>query len=98
MNFLINCGISKDIINQIEYNNSDQMLEDAEWNMDRVVSSIKYLKEIGINQINNILINRFDIVMRGRKSLEKQIDRKKDLNIVEAINSDFSNLYYLDQI
>ena len=98
MKFLLNCGISKEIINQIEYNNSEQILENAEWNIERVVSSIKYLKEIGINQINNILINRFDIVMRGRKNLEEQIDRKRDINIVAAINSDFNNLYYLDQI
>ena len=98
MNFLLNCGISKDIINEIIYNNSNQIIEDAEWNMDRVVSSIQYLKEIGINEVNNILINRFDIILRGRKSLEEQIDKKKDINIVEQINRDFSNLYYLDQI
>ena len=93
MNFLLNCGITKETLDIIKNNNTEQTKLDAEWNMERVVSSLQYLNEIGISQINSILINRFDIVLRGRKNLE---DRIND-DIVNKINSDFSNIYYLDE-
>ena len=97
MNFLLNCGVSKETLNMIKYNNSEQTLLDAEWNAERVVSSLQYLNEIGISQINNILINRFDIVLRGRKSLEDKINNISIKDIVGKINKDISNICYLDE-
>lgn len=97
MNFLLNCGVSKETIDVIKINNNEQTLLDAEWNMERVVSSLQYLNEIGIKQISNILINRFDIVLRGRKSLENKINNLSENDIVNKINSDISNISYLDE-
>lgn len=97
MNFLLNCGVSKEILDKIKINNTEQTMLDAEWNMERVVSSLQYLNEIGINQINNILINRFDIVLRGRKSLENKINKLSIKDIVSKINNDISNICYLDE-
>ena len=97
MNFLLNCGVSKETIDVIKINNNEQTLLDAEWNMERVVSSLQYLNEIGIKQISNILINRFDIVLRGRKSLENKINDLSENDIVNKINNDISNISYLDE-
>ena len=58
MNFLLNCGISEDIVKKIENNNSKQTFLDAEWNIERVVSSIIFLDKIGIKNLNKILINK----------------------------------------
>ena len=96
MKFLSDCGISDEIIKKVIANNSDQTIMAAEWNIERVVSSLDYLKELGITQINKILINRFDILLRGRDNLEKIIGELKNNNIVDLINEDIKYIYYLD--
>ena len=96
MNFLKDCGISNEIIKKIISNNSEQTIMAAEWNIERVVSSLEYLEEIGITQINKILINRFDILLRGRDNLEKIIKGSKKDNVVDLINEDIKYIYYLD--
>lgn len=96
MEFLLDCGISLESVQKAVVSNSTQTILDAEWNIDRVVSSIDYLNEIGIKQIDKILINRFDILLRGRQSLEK-IFNKLDVNkIIDLINKDIKYIYYLD--
>jgi len=96
MNFLKDCGISNEIIKKVISNNSEQTIMAAEWNIERVVSSLEYLEEIGVTQINKILINRFDILLRGRDNLEKIIKESKKDNVVDLINEDIKYIYYLD--
>jgi len=97
MDFLLNCGISEDILRKVEVNNSKQTILDAEWNMERVVSSIDYLNRIGIKQINKILINRFDIVLRGEKNLKEKFEKMGTKELVDKINKDIKNICYLDK-
>jgi len=97
MDFLLNCGISEDILRKVEVNNSKQTILDAEWNMERVVSSIDYLSRIGIKQINKILINRFDIVLRGEKNLKEKFEKIGTKELVDKINKDIKNICYLDK-
>ena len=93
MDFLLNCGISEDILRKVEVNNSKQTILDAEWNMERVVSSIDYLNRIGIKQINKILINRFDIVLRGEKNLKEKFEKIGTKELVDKINKEESDDY-----
>ena len=95
MNFLLDCGISEEALKKILLNNSEQMVDDAEWNIERVVSSINYLKEIGIEVVDKILINRFDIVLRGKEELEKDFDKLNLKQLVEMINKDTCPLFKL---
>ena len=96
MKFLSDYGISDEVIKKIISNNSEQTIMAAEWNIERVVSSLEYLEEIGVTQINKILINRFDILLRGRDNLEKIIKESKKDNVVDLINEDLKYIYYLD--
>ncbi len=96
MKFLSDYGISNEIIQKVISNNSEQTCMAAEWNIERVVSSLNYLEEIGIKQINKVLINRFDILLRGRENLEKSIKDSKKENIVDLINEDIKYIYFLD--
>ena len=96
MEFLLDCGISEEVLRKILLNNSEEITIDAEWNIDRIYSSIEYLKEIGINCIDKILINRFDIVLRGRKSLEESYQNMGNKNVVNQINKDVKYAYYFD--
>ncbi len=96
MEFLLDCGISLESVKKAVISNSDQTILDAEWNIDRVVSSIDYLNEIGIKQIDKILINRFDILLRGRQNLEKVFHKLESNKIIDLINKDIKYIYYLD--
>ncbi len=96
MEFLLDCGISEESVKKAVVNNSEQTILDAEWNMDRVVSSINYLNEIGIKQIDKILINRFDILLRGRNNLEKLFSKLELKKVINLINKDIKYIYYLD--
>lgn len=97
MEFLLDCGISEESVKKAVVNNSEQTILDAEWNMERVVSSINYLNEIGIRQIDKILINRFDILLRGRKNLEKLFSKLELNKVISLINKDIKYIYYLDR-
>ena len=97
MNFLLDCDLSIGTLKKIIKNNSKQTLLCAEWNIERVVESINYLKRIGIVKIDNILINRFDIVLRGETSLEKSFDKFGKTKLVNLINKNIKNIIYLDQ-
>jgi hypothetical protein len=97
MKFLLDLGISNETLEKIQTNNSDQLMLDAEWNIERVVSSIEYLREIGITNIDKLLINRFDIVLRGKEDLEETFKNLDQDKIVEMINKDIKYVYYLDR-
>lgn len=97
MDFLLECGISEEALRKIRLNNSEDMLIAAEWNIDKVVSSINYFKELGIKVIDKLLINRFDIFLRGRENLEKSFDYLEVGPYVQMVNKDIKYIYYLDR-
>lgn len=96
MDFLLDCGISEETLRKIVLNNSDEIVIDAEWNIERIYSSIKYLESIGITTIDKLLINRFDIMLRGKDSLEETFSKIEDKKVIELINKDIKYAYYLD--
>lgn len=96
MNFLMMCGVTNDVIKKIIENNNDSIILNAEWNIENVVSSIEYFKSIGIENIDDILINRFDIFLRGREKLKKKIDSLKEIDFINSINLDIKNINLLD--
>ncbi len=97
MNYLLDCDLSIDTLKKIIKNNSKQTLLYAEWNIERVVESTNYLKSIGIKKIEDILINRFDIVLRGEESLKKSFDSFGKKKLVSLVNKNLNNILYLDQ-
>lgn len=96
MDFLLECGIDNETLTKIRLNNSSQLIIDAEWNIERVVNTINYLRKIGINVIDKILINRFDIILRGEDSLRESFNKTDQSKLIQMINKDIKYLYYLD--
>ncbi len=96
MDYLLECGVSEEVLNKITVNNSELILTEAEWNIERVVSSIEYLREIGIENIDKILINRFDLVLRGREVLMETTSKLDVHDLVSKINDDIKYAYYFD--
>ena len=97
MNYLLDIGIEQDVIKRALINNSKQTIDDAEWNIELVISNINYLKGIGIECIDKIIINRFDILLRNSNNLKETIDNLEDNNVIELINKDIKYIYYLDK-
>ncbi len=97
MNYLLDIGIEQDVIKKALINNSKQTIDDAEWNIELVISNINYLKSIGIECIDKIIINRFDILLRNSNNLKETIDNLDDNNVIELINKDIKYIYYLDK-
>lgn len=97
MNYLLDIGIDKDVLKRALINNSKQTIEDAEWNIELVVNNIYYLKSVGIECIDKIIINRFDILLRNNQDLQDSINNLKDNNVIELINKDIKYIYYLDK-
>lgn len=97
MNYLLEIGIEQDVIKRALINNSKQTIDDAEWNIELVISNINYLKSIGIECIDKIIINRFDILLRNSNNLKETIDNLEDKNVIELINKDIKYIYYLDK-
>ncbi len=97
MNYLLDIGIEQDVIKRALINNSKQTIDDAEWNIELVISNINYLKSIGIECIDKIIINRFDILLRNSNNLKETIDNLEDNNVIELINKDIKYIYYLDK-
>lgn len=97
MEFLLDCNISEETLRKILINNSEQTILEAEWNMERVVDAISYLRELGITSIDKILINRFDIILRGKDSLKETFESVDTKKLIEMINSDIKYVYYLDK-
>ena len=96
MDYLLECGVSEEVLNKITVNNSELILTEAEWNIERVVSSIEYLCEIGIENIDKILINRYDLVLRGREVLMETTSKLDVHDLVSKINDDIKYAYYFD--
>lgn len=61
VNFLIDCGISKMIINQIEDVNVYENLYNFNCNQENVEKIIDYLRELNFMYIDDLLINKFDL-------------------------------------
>lgn len=97
MNYLLDIGVEQDVIKRALINNSKQTIDDAEWNIELVISNINYLKSIGIECIDKIIINRFDILLRNSNNLKETIDNLEDNNVIELINKDIKYIYYLDK-
>ena len=97
MNYLLDISIEQDVIKRALINNSKQTIDDAEWNIELVISNINYLKSIGIECIDKIIINRFDILLRNSNNLKETIDNLEDNNVIELINKDIKYIYYLDK-
>lgn len=101
MECLKNLGISLETINYLKDSCIEEELESIEHCIDRIESSILYLREIGVKNsvIEEILRIDFHVLMPGRKYLEKSLYKLKSVDdFVKAINEHVEYMDYLMNI
>ena len=89
IDFLKDVNISDDVIKKIEENNNQSSLYDLNLNDDNCIQIIKYLKELGVYNIDLLLINELDIFKLTFNEFVKKIKRFNIPNFVQAINNDY---------
>ena len=61
VDFLIDCGISKMVVNQIKDINVYENLYNFNCNQDNVIEIINYLRELNFEYIDDLLVNKLDL-------------------------------------
>lgn len=87
--FLKEANISDDIIDLIKQNNSDNAIYTLYCNQDECMKIISYFHKIGINSINELLINEIEIFYKIASDVIKEFS-KYDINaLVNVLNKNY---------
>ena len=75
VDFLIDCGISKMIVNQIENINVYENLYNFNCNQDNVIEIINYLRELNFEYIDDLLVNKLDLFFMTISEFKNKYNR-----------------------
>lgn len=86
MDNLKSIGISDDTINKITANNGSSITKCLDINYKIVKDNISFLKNIGIKDIDTLIINFCDVFLWDTIELINAI--KKDISLIRLVNED----------
>ncbi len=95
MKFLIDTGLSPEIIRKLESTYDESALDLLKIERDNVIDVINYFKEIGIKDIETILITYIDIFIRDVDDVKAAFNKHNIKEVVEKINND---IFYIENI
>lgn len=95
MDFLIDNGISKDVIVEIEDYNDDSLVYNFICNEANAVKVLEYFKSIGIEAINRLLIYKLEVFLIDYKSIVKAFNNYDVSVLVQLINDDINTINFL---
>lgn len=97
MSFLEDIGISLNTIQILEENCTNIEKKEAYDCCERIFSSIRYLRSIGVldSVIENILIEDHHILIPGEKYLKRAISKVDEKVLVSYLNNNVNYMYYL---
>ncbi len=90
MQFLIDAGFKTDVIGDIEENNKPSVVFDFLCNKDNVSKIIEYFKSIGIEKIEELLVNKIEIFLVDYDSLLISFDNYDIPTLAQLINEDIN--------
>jgi len=96
MDILLENGINKETVERIKNNNDEMLLSNIELESENIILNLNYLKKIGIERIDDLLIQRLDLFFIPNKKLKEEIERFNIEVLVNLINQDFNNLELID--
>ena len=95
IDFLKKCGISSATLDEILKVNVDANIYNFSCNQDEAVKIIDFLKNIGIKEIDALLIHKIDLFFMTLDDIMLMFD-KNDINlVVKKINEDY---LYIDNL
>lgn len=89
--FLKECNISSDTIHELSKKYSSQLF-DLNCNQNECVKIIDYLREIGIINVDELLINKLQIFYETKDDLVKMFSRYDIVELVRKINFDYNEI------
>lgn len=92
LNFLEDCNISKKTIKIIEQNNYETNIYNLSCNENDIIKTINYFKEIGINCIESLLINKIELFMLKYDEIVQKIEQENIQEFVISINNNIDNI------
>lgn len=92
IDFLKDYGISVETIEDLKRTQSPSFLFDLNCNDEECVKIINYLREIGINNIDELLLYESEIFFKVCKNVITAFSKCDIEELVELINEDASNI------
>ena len=94
MNFLLYEGVDKKVVDYLEETYSEQEKNIILLASEKICSSIRYLREIGVtkNTIDEILYEDYSVLLPGVNKLMKSVSRLNKEKFVESLNTDLKFL------
>lgn len=94
--FLNDLGINNIVIKSFEEKYEENILYNLKVNELEIEKIIRYFKEIGIKNIEDILLNKTEIFFKTFREIKnKFVNNDNMLNLVELINEDEKNIELL---
>lgn len=94
MNYLLELGINEKTIKNIIDHYGEAISLSIECNEENITNIIKYFYQIGIKNIDQLLIYEMDIFLTDFEKIKNKFD-KVDLETINNINDDFT---YIEEI
>ena len=88
IDFLKECGVEEKTIKELERKVSQSNLFDLSCNKDNCLKIIEYLRQININNIDELLLYEFDVFTLTFSTLIKKISQFNVPLLASAINDD----------
>ncbi len=97
IDFLKNVGISDDTLIEMLKNNNETAIFDLSCNEEDAINIINYIKNIGINNIDELLVYRMDIFFLTFEQLVKRLSKFNIPVLVNLINEDYTNIDIINE-
>jgi hypothetical protein len=97
IDFLKNVGISDDTLIEMLKNNNETAIFDLSCNEEDAINIINYIKNIGINNIDELLVYRMDIFFLTFEQFVKRLSKFNIPVLVNLINEDYTNIDIINE-
>lgn len=95
MKFLLEEGFSTELVDKLEKKLDPATIELVEIESDNVIEVINYLKEIGIKDIETLIITYIELFTRDIDDVKKAFNKH---NIEEVVNKINEDVFYIENI
>lgn len=97
IDFLKNVGISNDVLVEMIKNNDETAIFDLSCNEEDAINIIKYMRNIGITNIDELLIYRIDIFFLTFEQFVKRLSKFNIPALVNLISEDYTNIDIINE-
>ena len=95
MDFLLEEGLSQKLISDLESKNDEGVIDLIKIECENVKEIIRYLKEIGIKRVDELLLGYIELFLKDEEIIKKTFNKYNISEVVEFINADVS---YIENI